>query len=125
MFGQNLIKVLYDILNHRTKKRFFYLAKDPYEILSGLKTSNDHIGKLVDSFDSNELVKRLKKEKKAEALSVQFIYYLLSERAFMFVVELLLTYDVYLKDCYELDSVVLDRRYRDDIYPLMSDNSHV
>ncbi|EFC39332.1 predicted protein [Naegleria gruberi] len=120
VFGQNLIKVLYDILNHKTKKRFFYLSKDPYEILSGLKASNDHIGKLVDSFDSNELVKRLKKEKKNEALSVQFIYYLLSERSFMFVVELLLTSDAYLKDCYELDSVVLDRRYRDDIYPLMS-----
>ncbi|KAF0976114.1 hypothetical protein FDP41_004789 [Naegleria fowleri] len=120
VFGQNLIKVLYDILNHKTKKRFFYLSKDPYEILSGLKNNNEFILKLVDTFDSNDLVKRLKKEKKSDALSVQFIYYLLSQKAFMFVVEQLLTSDDYLKECYELDSVILDRRYRDDIYPLMS-----
>jgi len=120
VFGQNLIKVLYDILNHKTKKRFFYAPKDPYEIMSGLKTNGDFIVKLVDSFDSNELVKRLKKEKKTDALSVQFIYFLLSERAFMFVIENLLTSDDYLKECYEPDSILLDRRYRDDIYPLMS-----
>ncbi|KAL9651978.1 hypothetical protein ABK040_000321 [Willaertia magna] len=120
VFGQNVIKVLVDILNHKTKKRFFSSAKDPYEILSGLKRNDDYIVKLVDTFEVNDLIKKLKKEKKMDQLSSLFIYFLLSEKAFMYVIEKLLTSEDYLNECYELDAILLDRRYRDEFYPLIS-----
>jgi hypothetical protein len=107
--GQNVVRVLFDIISDDTKKSFFSGPKSSWDVIYNVKDSKIH--EYLVLFEQNELIKPLIFEKKHTNLSLLFIHFLLSHSLLTHLFVVLIE-----SPDYESTSLIKDLRYRDELF---------
>lgn len=91
---------------------YWIKTRTPWDIFKGLKVKA--VQNLVNEFESFNIIQQIPAELHAASSSILFIQYALDRKCFVYITEELCFKELYLQECYEKNSILVSKQYRDE-----------
>ncbi|KAL9648042.1 hypothetical protein ABK040_012096 [Willaertia magna] len=118
-FGEIIVKNIMNILNYQCKRIYWIKDRSPYDTFKNLNSIQQVIREF-EALDLYQELNNLNDKNLQRNLSILLIQYLLEIDYFVYAMNELLLNDLYLNECYEKNSYLVNIKYRDELLAIIS-----
>ncbi|KAG2389136.1 hypothetical protein C9374_014536 [Naegleria lovaniensis] len=117
-FGEVIVKNITSILYQDTRRVYWIKERTPYDVFKNLQSSA--VQEMLREFEALDSVQQLPQENFGKSASLLLIQFFLDADFLVYALNQLLHDEMYLTECYEKSSPLIQGQYRDELVGVFS-----